>query len=68
MGLRDASNNRRRLTIRGQSTVETALLLAVVGLALVAFFGFIRNAMSHRIKVGADAFGHGLQYDGNRRP
>ena len=50
---------------RGQSTVETALLLTVVAMALLTFFTFIRAAVSSRIKVGADTFGHGLLHDGN---
>jgi len=52
---------------RGQSTVETAILMAAVVLALVAFFTFLRNAVASRFKGGADAFGHGLQYEGNRK-
>lgn len=50
---------------RGQSTVETALLLLAVVTALVVFFSFIRNAVSSRIKLGADTFGHGLLHNGN---
>ena len=51
----------------GQSTVELAILMLVVVLALVAFGLFFRNAVASRFKSGADAFGHGLQYEGNRK-
>ena len=51
----------------GQSTIETAILMAAVVLALVGFFTFLRNAVASRFKGGADAFGHGLQYEGNRK-
>jgi hypothetical protein len=44
-------------------TVERALGFAVVVTALVALFTFIRDAVSHRLKIGADSFGHGLLYD-----
>lgn len=47
---------------RGQSTVETALLLGAIAMALVVFFSFIRSSVSSRIKGGADTFGHGLLY------
>ena len=50
---------------RGQSTVETALLLLVVVAALVLFFSFIRAAVAGRIKAGSDTFGHGLLHSGN---
>ena len=49
---------------RGQSTLETALLLMAVAAALVMMFSFIRNAVSWRLKGGADAFGHGMLHDG----
>ena len=51
----------------GQSIIETSLLMLVVVLALVTMFGFLRNAVSHRLKGGADTFGHGLLYGGDRR-
>lgn len=52
-----------RHRVLGQSTVEAALLLGAVAVALVVFFSFIRASVSSRIKVGADTFGHGLLYD-----
>ena len=54
----------RRMT-KGQSLVETALLLCVVATVLLVFFTFIRSAVSSRIKIGSDAFGHGLLHNGN---
>lgn len=48
----------------GQSMVETMLLLAVIAAALTVFFSFIRAAVSSRVKVGADTFGHGLLHNG----
>ena len=54
--------NRRH---RGQSTVETALLLLAVAAALVAMFTFIRNGVAGRLKAGADTFGHGMLHSGN---
>ena len=50
---------------RGQSMLETAFLLGMIAIALVTFFSFIRNAVSSRVKAGADTFGHGLLHNGN---
>jgi hypothetical protein len=44
----------------GQSVVEYSILIVVTALALTLIFSFLRAAMSHRVKAGADAFGHGL--------
>jgi Flp pilus assembly pilin Flp len=55
----------KRCGRHGQSVIETTLLLAVVAIALVTFFSFIRSAVSSRIKLGADTFGHGLLHNGN---
>ena len=52
-------------TTRGQSFIETAMLLGIVTVALVVFFSFIRNAVSSRVKIGADTFGHGVLPHGN---
>ena len=49
---------------RGSSFVESALLILVVAAALVTFFSFIRSAVSSRLKMGADAFGHGMLHNG----
>ena len=50
---------------RGQSTLETAVLIAVVMGALMVMFSYIRDAVSSRVKVGSDSFGHGLLNSGN---
>ena len=55
----------RRLSLRGQSTLETAVLIAVVMGALMVMFSYIRDAVSSRVKVGSDSFGHGLLNSGN---
>ena len=55
---------RRHRLVRGQRTIETALLLGAVTIALIVFFTFIRSAISSRIKIGSDAFGHGLLHNG----
>jgi Flp pilus assembly pilin Flp len=47
--------------------VETAIIITAVALALAAFAVFIRNAVAGRFRAGADAFGYGLQYEGNRK-
>ena len=48
-----------------QSMVEQLLLLTAVAMALMTLFTFIRAAVSSRIKVGSDTFGHGLLHNGN---
>ncbi len=48
----------------GSTMVESALLILGTTIALVVFFSFIRNAVSSRLKGGADAFGHGMLHDG----
>lgn len=50
---------------RGQSTVEMALLMMAIAVALAVFFSFIRSSVSSRIKAGADTFGHGMVHDGS---
>lgn len=54
----------RRWASRGQSILETAVLLAAVAGALMIFFSFIRASVASRLKVGADSYGHGLLHDG----
>lgn len=49
---------------RGQSILETTILLVVVTAALLVFFSFIRASVASRVKAGADTFGHGLLHDG----
>ncbi len=55
---------RRRGHKPGEATLETAVLLVIVAASLAVFFSFIRAAVSGRVKLGADAFGHGLLYGG----
>ncbi len=47
---------------RGQSLIEYAVLILGAAIALATMYGMIRNAASHRIKTGADSFGHGMRY------
>ena len=49
----------------GQSMVEGILLLVLAGTALAFMFSFMRSAISHRMKNGADGVGQGLLYKGN---
>lgn len=48
--------------LHGQSAIEYVVLIIAAAVALTVFFGFIRNAMSHRYKTGADGVGHGMRY------
>jgi len=45
---------------QGQSIIEYSILMGIVALSLSLFFTFIRAATAHRLKGGADTFGHGL--------
>jgi Flp pilus assembly pilin Flp len=56
---------RRRRNSRGSAMVETAVLYLAIVAALVAFYSFIRSAVSSRLKTGADAFGKGMLHDGS---
>lgn len=47
---------------RGQTTVEYAVLLTVVAMALITMFTYIRSAMAHRMKSGVDGMGRGMLY------
>ncbi len=59
------SSGRRILQGReGSSMVESALLFLMLVAALVTFFSFIRSAISSRMKMGADSFGHGMLHNG----
>jgi len=51
-----------RRKFRGQTTVEYAVLLTVVAMALITMFTYIRSAMAHRMKSGVDAVGKGMLY------
>ena len=46
----------------GQSAVEYVLLIVLAALALAGAFGYIRSALTHRMKSGADGIGHGMLY------
>lgn len=54
-----------RLRDRGQSMIESVLLFVLAAAALAGMFSYIRSAMAHRIKSGADGVGQGLLYRGN---
>ena len=49
---------------RGQALIEFGILITVVAIALMAMFGFIRKAISHKMKSGADGVGQGMLFDG----
>lgn len=57
----------RRGVTKGQATIETAVLVGAIAASLLVFFSFLRASVASRIKVGADAFGHGLLCDGKVR-
>ena len=46
----------------GQLSIEYVILFVAAAVALSSLFGVVRNAMSHRFKVGADGIGHGMRY------
>ena len=46
----------------GQSVLEYTLLITLAALALAGAFGYIRSALAHRMKTGADGIGHGMLY------
>ncbi len=48
----------------GQSTIELAVMTLGIVTALVIFFSYLRSSVAYRIKVGSDAFGHGLLCNG----
>lgn len=53
-----------RLTNRkGSLTIEYAILVAIVVVALLGMQGYIRRAICGRWRASADTFGHGRQYD-----
>lgn len=52
----------KMMTQRGQSMVESALLLALVAVALVGMFGYIRSSVAHRMKTSADGISQGRLY------
>lgn len=52
----------RRPRGRGQSAIEYAILIVAAAAALTWMFGYIRSALTHRLKSGADGVGHGMRY------
>jgi Flp pilus assembly pilin Flp len=44
------------------SSLEYAMLISMVVLALLASFHYLKNAISGRMKSSADTFGFGRQY------
>jgi hypothetical protein len=56
-----ADRNRMKST-RGQSLLESILLIAVATAALWAMFAFVQGAIQEHMKGGADGIGHGLLY------
>jgi hypothetical protein len=48
--------------VRGQATIEIAILLAVVALLMAVMLGYIRSARMHYMKSGTDGIGYGLLY------
>jgi Flp pilus assembly pilin Flp len=53
---------RRVRRVRGQSAIEYVVLVVLAAAALAGMFGYIRSALSHRLKSGADGVGQGLLY------
>ncbi len=53
---------RRCRQARGQSLVESALLIALVATALAGMFGYIRASIAHRMKTSADGISQGRLY------
>jgi len=52
----------RRHRRRGQAAIELAILIAAGAVAAGVLLGFLKGAVSSRMKSGADTFGHGLLY------
>jgi hypothetical protein len=42
--------------------VEHAILVVMAAAALAGIFAYVRSAVSHRMKTGADGIGHGMRY------
>lgn len=47
----------------GQSTIEYAVLIAVVVAAIVSMSVFTRRALTGRWRAAGDTFGYGRQYE-----
>jgi hypothetical protein len=57
-----AMNRDLRGSAKGQSAMEMAILLVLAAAALAWMFPYVRSAVSHHFKGGADGIGHGLLY------
>ncbi|MCX5707805.1 MAG: hypothetical protein NTY14_02300 [Candidatus Omnitrophica bacterium] len=49
--------------LKGMSLIEYAVLVAVVGVALLGMSAYLKRAVSGKWKQSMDIFGHGRQYD-----
>ncbi len=47
---------------QGQSAIEGVILFVLAVAALTGMFGYIRSAISHHMKSGADGVGQGMLY------
>lgn len=47
---------------RGQTSIEHVILIVMAAAAFISMFGYVRSALSHRMKSGADGIGQGLRY------
>lgn len=47
---------------QGQSLVEYVTVIIALVAALVWMFPYIRSALTHRYKTGADGIGHGMLF------
>ena len=53
---------RRKSNKGGQSTIEYAVLIGLVVLALVGMCSYVKRALQGRWMQAADSFGHGALY------
>jgi Flp pilus assembly pilin Flp len=49
--------------MRGQHAIESAVLIAVVGAALVAMAFYVKRALNSKWRQVGDTFGQGRQYE-----
>ncbi len=47
---------------KGVSSMEYAILITVIILAVTAIFGYTKRAISGKMRDAADVFGYGRQY------
>jgi Flp pilus assembly pilin Flp len=50
-------------SLKGMSLIEYAMLVAVVGLAILGMSIYVRRAVEGKWKQSIDIFGYGRQYD-----